>query len=127
MKINKDTLWTYAIVISMILYLMLMSIWANGQMVKDSIISFKKINDNKVQRHKQLLEDIENPEKYQMIYFDKAIIDKKKHKIYLYSSYDLYWAEELGVGWQITIPHKKQNKTYEKINYYRLQRIQLHR
>ena len=51
-----------------------------------------------------------------MIYIDKAIIDRKNHRIYLYSSYDLYWAEELGATWQITIPHKKPIKWQKRKN-----------
>ncbi len=51
-----------------------------------------------------------------MIYFDKAIIDSKRHRIYLYSSYDLYWADENGIGWQITIPNKKPTKWQKRKN-----------
>ena len=107
-KIDKDTLWSYGILVVMILYLVLMSLTSNGQTQKDTILhnQFRDYVEWSKQQHKKTLEDFEG-EKYQMIYIDKAIIDRKHHRIYLYSSYDLYWAEELGAGWQITIPHRK--------------------
>lgn len=116
MEKTKDKIWTWVIVLSMIGYLFLMSLYANGQVKVDTLTSkvFKNHYEFITQQHKQRLDDLENPDKYQMIYFDKAIIDKKNHKIYLYSSYDLYWAEEVGATFNITIPHKSKAIYYKK-------------
>lgn len=102
-KINK--------VVVLIILTTLLSLWVvyvNAQTKKDSILynQFRDYTEWLQKQHKQRVEELENPEKYQMIYIDKAIIDRKNHKIYLYSSYDLYWAEELGAGISITIPNK---------------------
>ena len=72
-------------------------------------ISFIKYSEWSKQYHKKRLEDLET-EKYQMIYVDKAIIDKKHHRVYLYSSYDLAWGEENGIGINLYIKPKKKRK-----------------
>ena len=108
-KIDNDTIWTWIITIAMISFFLIMGFVTNAQPIKRDTILHNQFRDYvewSKQQHKKTLEDFEG-EKYQMIYFDKAIIDRKHHRIYLYSSYDLYWAEELGAGWQITIPHRK--------------------
>lgn len=95
--------------IILLLGIVLWGLCVNAQYPKRDTILHNQFRDYvewSKQQHKKTLEDFENTEKYQMIYFDKAIIDRKHHRIYLYSSYDLNWAEELGAGWQITIPHK---------------------
>lgn len=100
--------------IILLLGIVLWTLCVNAQYPKKDTILYNQFRDYvewSKQQHKKTLEDFENTEKYQMIYIDKAIIDRKNHRIYLYSSYDLYWAEELGATWQITIPHKKQIKT----------------
>ena len=113
MKIDKDKIWTYTIITIMFLYLMLMSFYASGQYVKKDTILHNQFRDYiewSKEQHKKTLEDFENQEKYQMIYFDKAIIDRKNKRIYLYSSYDLYFAEELGFGIDLYIKPKKKKK-----------------
>lgn len=113
----KDKIWTWVIVLVMILYLMLASIYfAEAQTKIDTIVSkkYKEHTEFLRQQHKQRIEEFENPDKYQMVYFDKAIIDRKNHKIYVYSSYDLYWAEEIGATWNIIIPHKLKTNSKKK-------------
>ena len=34
---------------------------------------------------------------YQMIYYQKALLKKRKFEFYLYTSYDLWWADESGI------------------------------
>ena len=83
--------------IILLIVVMLWTLLVNAQYPKKDTILYNQFRDYvewQKQQHKKTLEDFEN-EKYQMIYFDKAIIDKKNKRIYLYSSYDLYWAEEL--------------------------------
>ena len=53
-----------------------------------------------------------------MIYFDKVIIDKKNHKIYLYSSYDLSWGNESGININFNIKTKKKKKVMSWICRY---------
>jgi len=57
-----------------------------SQPKKDTILhnQFSDYVEWSKQQHKKRLEDLET-EKYQMIYVDKAIIDKKHHRVYLYS------------------------------------------
>lgn len=78
---------------------------------KDTILynQFRDYVEWSKQRHKDMMEEIEN-EKYQMVYVDKYIVDRKAHKIYIFSSYDLYWGDESGIGWQIMIPSKKKTQ-----------------
>jgi len=112
----KDKIWTWAIVLVMILYLLFASIYfAEAQTKVDTILSkkFKEHNEFLIQQHKQMLDELENPDKDQMIYFDKVIIDKKNKKMYLYSSYDLYFAEELGVSLNFIIPKRKKQKIWK--------------
>ena len=110
-KINKDTIWTWLITVAMIGFFLVMSIvTAKAQTIKKDTILHNQFSDYvewQKQQHKKTLEDFEN-EKYQMIYFDKAIIDKKNKRIYLYSSYDLVWAEELGMSIQFDINNRKR-------------------
>lgn len=103
-------------IITILLICLLWAHYVNAQYPKKDTILYNQFRDYvewSKQQHKKTLEDFEN-EKYQMIYFDKAIIDRKNHKVYLYSSYDLYWAEELGAGISITIPHKIKMATKRK-------------
>ena len=89
--------------IILLLGIVLWALYVNAQHPKRDTILYNQFRDYvewSKQQHKRTLEDFEN-EKYQMVYIDKAIIDKKHHRIYLYSSYDLWWEEELGAGWQI--------------------------
>ena len=78
---------------------------------KDSTLynQFRDYVDWQKNRFKEIIND-ETDEKYQMIYVDKYIIDKKHHKVYIFSSYDLYWGDESGIGWQIIILSKKKKK-----------------
>ena len=107
-------------VIKISLFTLLLTLWVifvNAQTPKKDTILYNQFRDYvewSKEQHKKTLEDLENPEKYQMIYFDKAIIDRKNHKVYLYSSYDLYWAEELGAGISIILPNKKHKHPIPK-------------
>ena len=108
---KSDRIGKAIAILLFILFLVTWSILVNAQSPnKDTIVynQFRDYVEWSKQQHKKTLEDFEN-EKYQMIYIDKAIIDRKSHRIYLYSSYDLYWADENGIGLQIAIPtHRKK-------------------
>jgi predicted metal-binding transcription factor (methanogenesis marker protein 9) len=98
-----------------IVILLLSLLWAclvNAQYPKRDTILYNQFSDYinwSKQYHKKRLEDLET-EKYQMIYVDKIIIDKKHHRVYLYSSYDLAWGEENGIGINLYIKPKKKKK-----------------
>ena len=98
-----------------IVILLLSLLWAcfvNAQYPKRDTTLYNQFSDYvewSKQYHKKRLEDLET-EKYQMIYVDKAIIDKKHHRVYLYSSYDLAWGEENGIGINLYIKPKKKRK-----------------
>jgi hypothetical protein len=47
---------------------------------------------------------------YQMVYYQKSLIKKGKIELYGYTSYDLWWADESGMGITITIPNKRKKK-----------------
>lgn len=101
-----------------IVILLLWTVYVNAQYPKKDTILYNQFRDYvewSKQQHKKTLEDFEN-EKYQMIYIDKAIIDKKHHKIYLYSSYDLNFGEEAGIGVNLYIKPKRTLK-YKKLNH----------
>ena len=50
-----------------------------------------------------------------MIYLYKDIIkSKKKHSLWIYTSYDLWWKDESGVGLTYTIPNKRKKKKYAR-------------
>ena len=51
---------------------------------------------------------------YQMIYYQKSLIKKGKVELYGYTSYDLWWADESGIGFLYTIPNKRKKKTKRK-------------
>jgi len=51
---------------------------------------------------------------YQMIYYQKALLKKRKFEFYLYTSYDLWWEDESGIGLVYTLPNKKKKKTKRK-------------
>ena len=55
---------------------------------------------------------------YQMIYYQKSLIKKGKFELYGYTSYDLYWADESGVGISITIPNRRKEKKRKNRNEY---------
>ena len=50
---------------------------------------------------------------YQMIYYQKSLIKKGKVELYGYTSYDLWWADESGMGINITIPNKRKKKKHK--------------
>jgi uncharacterized protein YxeA len=105
--------------IILLIVVMLWTLLVNAQYPKKDTILYNQFRDYvewQKQQHKKTLEDFEN-EKYQMIYFDKAIIDKKNKRIYLYSSYDLYWAEELGMSIQLGINRSKKRKNANNTKY----------
>ena len=100
-------------VIAILLLSLLWACFVNAQYPKRDTTLYNQFSDYvewSKQYHKKRLEDLET-EKYQMIYVDKAIIDKKHHRVYLYSSYDLAWGEENGIGINLYIkPKKKKHK-----------------
>jgi hypothetical protein len=50
---------------------------------------------------------------FQMVYLYKDVIkSKKKHSLWLYTSYDLWWQDESGIGLTFTIPNKRKKKRY---------------
>ena len=49
-----------------------------------------------------------------MIYYQKSLIKKGKVELYGYTSYDLAWADESGIGIAITIPNKRKKKVRPK-------------
>jgi len=51
---------------------------------------------------------------YQMIYYQKSLIKKGKIELYGYTSYDLWWADESGIGLLYTLPNKRKKKTKRK-------------
>ena len=55
---------------------------------------------------------------YQMVYYQKSLIKKGKFELYGYTSYDLYWADESGVGISITIPNRRKEKKRKNRNEY---------
>ena len=52
---------------------------------------------------------------FQMIYLYKDVIKtKKNHSLWIYTSYDLWWQDESGVGLTYTIPNKRKKKKYAR-------------
>ena len=51
---------------------------------------------------------------YQMVYYQKTLIKKGKVELYGYTSYDLWWADESGIGLLYTLPNKRKKKTKRK-------------
>jgi hypothetical protein len=50
-----------------------------------------------------------------MVYYQKSLIKRGRVELYGYTSYDLAWADESGIGITITIPNKrKKKKSYEQ-------------
>ena len=50
-----------------------------------------------------------------MVYYQKSLIKRGKIELYGYTSYDLAWADESGMGITITILNKrKKKKSYEQ-------------
>ena len=47
-----------------------------------------------------------------MVYFQKSLIKRGKVELYGYTSYDLNWADESGMGITITIPNKRKKKKH---------------
>jgi len=50
---------------------------------------------------------------YQMVYYQKSLIKKGKIELYVYSSYDIGWADESGMGITLTIPNKRKKKKHK--------------
>lgn len=51
---------------------------------------------------------------YQMVYYQKNLITKHKFELYVYSSYDLWWEDESGIGINITLPNKRKKKKHKR-------------
>ena len=47
-----------------------------------------------------------------MVYYQKSLIKRGKVELYGYTSYDLNWADESGIGITLTIPNKRKKKKY---------------
>jgi hypothetical protein len=47
-----------------------------------------------------------------MVYFQKSLIKRGKVELYGYTSYDLNWADESGMGITITILNKRKKKKH---------------
>ena len=47
-----------------------------------------------------------------MVYYQKSLIKRGKVELYGYTSYDLVWANESGLGITLTIPNKRKKKKY---------------
>ena len=48
----------------------------------------------------------------QMVYYQKSLIKRGKVELYGYTSYDLVWANESGIGITLTIPNKRKKKKH---------------
>ena len=48
----------------------------------------------------------------QMVYYQKSLIKRGKVELYGYTSYDLVWANESGLGITLTIPNKRKKKKH---------------
>jgi hypothetical protein len=55
----------------------------------------------------------------QMIYYQKSLIKRDKVELYGYTSYDLWWADESGMGISITIPNRRKEKKRKNRNGYK--------
>jgi len=55
-----------------------------------------------------------NDTTYQMVYYQKSLIKKGKIELYGYTSYDLWWADESGMGINITLPNKRKKKKHKR-------------
>jgi len=56
-----------------------------------------------------------NDTSFQMIYLYKDIIkSEKKHSLWIYTSYDLWWQDESGIGLTYVIPNKRKKKKYAR-------------
>ena len=49
----------------------------------------------------------------QTVYYQKSLIKRGKVELYGYTSYDLVWANESGMGITITIPNKRKKKKHK--------------
>ena len=48
----------------------------------------------------------------QMVYYQKSLIKRGRVELYGYTSYDLVWANESGLGITLTIPNKRKKKKH---------------
>ena len=55
-----------------------------------------------------------NDTTYQMVYYQKSLIKKGKIELYGYTSYDLWWADESGMGINIILPNKRKKKKHKR-------------
>jgi hypothetical protein len=49
----------------------------------------------------------------QMIYYQKSLIKRGKVELYGYTSYDLAWGDESGMGITLTILNKRKKKKHK--------------
>ena len=55
-----------------------------------------------------------NDTTYQMVYYQKSLIKKGKIEVYGFTSYDLWWQDESGMGINITLPNKRKKKKHKR-------------
>lgn len=48
-----------------------------------------------------------------MVYYQKSLIKRGKVELYGYTSYDLNWVDESGIGIILTIPNKRKKKKHK--------------
>ena len=96
-------------IISILFVLLLWACFVNAQCPKRDTILYNQFRDvvEWQREHWKNRIEKETNEQYQMIYIDISIIDKKNKKIYFYSSYDLAWGDEHGIGINLYIKQKK--------------------
>ena len=51
----------------------------------------------------------------QMVYYQKSLIKRGKVELYGYTSYDLAWRDESGMGITLTILNKRKKKKHKLI------------
>ena len=103
-------------VIAILLVSLLWACLVNAQYPKRDTILYNQFRDLVEWKREHLKNRIEKEtnEQYQIIYIDRAIIDKKNKKIYLYSSYDLASGDEHGIGINLFVkPKKKKTKLWK--------------
>jgi len=50
---------------------------------------------------------------YQMVYYHKDLYTHKKgHALWIYTSYDLWWEDDSGIGITFLLPSKRKKKRY---------------
>jgi len=53
---------------------------------------------------------------YQMVYYQQSLIKKGKFELYGFTSYDLWWQDESGIGITYTLSFKRKRKNIKTWN-----------